>query len=135
VIAELLKTDVTDDILCDIGMPVLHRGVRYNCRIFILNRKILLIRPKLFLADDGNYREGRWFTPWPNRFKTEHYHLPRSIRTITGQDLVPFGEGCIALKDTVVSAETCEELFTANSPHIDHYLNGIDIIGNGVRTR
>ena len=27
-------------------MPVLHRDVRYNCRVFLLNRKILLIRPE-----------------------------------------------------------------------------------------
>ena len=26
--------------------------------------KIYLIRPKLFLAMGGNYREARWFTPW-----------------------------------------------------------------------
>lgn len=22
------------------------------------------IRPKIYLANDGNYREMRWFTPW-----------------------------------------------------------------------
>ena len=27
-------------------------------------RKILLIRPKMALANEGNYRELRWFTPW-----------------------------------------------------------------------
>ena len=27
-------------------------------------RKILMMRPKLFLANDGNYRENRWFVPW-----------------------------------------------------------------------
>lgn len=32
------------------------RGVRYNCRVFLLNRKIIYIRPKLSMADDGNYR-------------------------------------------------------------------------------
>ena len=32
------------------------RGVRYNCRVFLLNRKIVYIRPKLSMADDGNYR-------------------------------------------------------------------------------
>jgi NAD+ synthase (glutamine-hydrolysing) len=48
-----------EGILCDIGMPVLHHGVRYNCRVFCLDRKILMMRPKLFMADDGNYREGR----------------------------------------------------------------------------
>lgn len=57
-LAALLATDLTDGILCDIGMPVLHHGVRYNCRVFCLDRKILMIRPKLFMADDGNYREG-----------------------------------------------------------------------------
>ena len=64
-LAMLLRTDVTDGILCDIGMPVMHRGVRYNCRVFIYDRKLLLIRPKMFLANEGNYRETRWFTAWP----------------------------------------------------------------------
>ena len=56
VVAELLRGDLTEGIVCDIGLPVIHRGVRYNCRLFALNRRILLIRPKLALADDGNYR-------------------------------------------------------------------------------
>ena len=107
----------TDGIVVDVGMPVIHRGVRYNCRhsaaatavpiaaaapllrcprpayrglqgvragwrgpmlwlccvrssvpdyvsacrpalrrVFLLNRRVLLIRPKLHLANDGNYR-------------------------------------------------------------------------------
>ena len=45
-------------------MPVLHGSARYNCRVFVLNGKILLIRPKMALADDGNYREPRWFARW-----------------------------------------------------------------------
>ena len=43
-------------IVVDVGLPVIHRGVRYNCRVFLLNQRILLVRPKLCLADDGNYR-------------------------------------------------------------------------------
>ena len=31
--------------------------MRFNCRVFLLNRKILFIRPKLSMADDGNYRQ------------------------------------------------------------------------------
>lgn len=34
----------------------LFAGVRYNCRIFLLNKKVVHIRPKTALADDGNYR-------------------------------------------------------------------------------
>lgn len=28
------------------------------------HRKILLIRPKMLMANHGNYREVRWFSPW-----------------------------------------------------------------------
>ena len=44
--------------------PLVHKGVRYNCRVVFRNKKILLIRPKMNMAMDGNYRESRWFTPW-----------------------------------------------------------------------
>jgi predicted amidohydrolase len=44
--------------------PVMHRGVRYNCRVIFYNSQILLVRPKMAPAQDGNYREMRWFTPW-----------------------------------------------------------------------
>ena len=64
VLALLLKSPVTKDIICDVGMPIMHRNVRYNCRVIFLNGKILLIRPKMMLACDANYREGRWFTRW-----------------------------------------------------------------------
>lgn len=130
-LGKLLDSDLTDDILCDFGMPVIHRNVRYNCRIFVLNRKILLIRPKLILADDGNYREPRWFSAWKDRYMTESHYLPRFIRKITGQSTVPIGEACIALRDTIVGAESCEELYAPDSPHIQLALSGVEIIGNG----
>ena len=28
----------------DVGLPVTHAGVRYNCRAFLLRRKVLLLR-------------------------------------------------------------------------------------------
>lgn len=127
-LAILLSDRSTDGIVCDIGMPVLHRGVRYNCRVFCLNGKILLIRPKLFLADDGNYRESRWFTAWPTNAAgsasvtsasaggaagaasgssgsasgvpgLQDHELPGRIRTITGQRTVPFGVSVLAFLD------------------------------------
>jgi NAD+ synthase (glutamine-hydrolysing) len=86
-------------------MPVLHAGVRYNCRIFLLNRRVLFIRPKMALAIDGNYREERWFTSWQHRSRTEPHILPPLIRALTGQESVPFGDACIALQDTVLAPE------------------------------
>ena len=64
VLACILKSPVAQDIVCDIGMPIQHKNVRYNCKVIFYNRKILLIRPKMAMANDGNYREMRWFSPW-----------------------------------------------------------------------
>lgn len=64
VLAELLKSPTCKDMLIDVGMPVQHRNVSYNCRVAFLNKKILLIRPKMMLCEDGNYRESRWFSGW-----------------------------------------------------------------------
>lgn len=125
------KCDATDGILCDIGMPVQHLGVRYNCRVFCLNRKILAIRPKLHLADDGNYRETRWFTTWKRRNETEDHVLGQALAEATGQDRVPFGQAAVSALDALVAAETCEELWTPDSPHIGQALAGVEIIGNG----
>lgn len=125
------QSDATDGILCDIGMPVQHLGVRYNCRVFCLDRKILAIRPKLNLADDGNYRETRWFTTWKRRNEVEDHILCRGLAEVTGQDKVPFGQVAVSASDALIAAETCEELWTPDSPHIGQALAGVEIIGNG----
>ena len=65
VLACLLENPICRDILIDVGMPVMHKNVRYNCRIIFFNKRILLIRPKMVLATNLNYRERRFFTPWP----------------------------------------------------------------------
>ena len=40
------------NMICDVGMPVVHKSVRYNCRVIFLYKKILLIRPKMACAND-----------------------------------------------------------------------------------
>ncbi|OQU94823.1 hypothetical protein CLAIMM_01116 [Cladophialophora immunda] len=121
--------DVTDCIL-DIGMPVRHNSVRYNCRVIVLNKKILLIRPKMSMCEEGNYFESRWFTPWTRQREVEDYPLEDAISSVTGQRTAPFGDGVLQTIDTLVGAETCEELFTPDAPHIHMGLNGVEIFVN-----
>ncbi|KAI1232782.1 hypothetical protein IHE44_0006623 [Lamprotornis superbus] len=130
VLEKLLESPATQDIICDVGMPILHRNVRYNCRVIFLNKKILLIRPKISLANAGNYRELRWFTPWSKARHVEEYFLPRIIQEVTGQETVPFGDAVLATKDTCLGAEICEELWAPNSPHIEMGLDGVEIFTN-----
>lgn len=130
-IAALLRDGYSEDIVVDLGTPVTHRGVRYNCRVFLLNNKVLLIRPKLDLANDGNYREPRYFSTWTRRKTVETFQLPREIRELTGQTTCPIGDAYLQFNDATLSSETCEELFTPAAPHIDLALAGVSIITNG----
>lgn len=137
-LAAILESGVTCGILCDIGMPVLHNNVRYNCRVFCLDNKILLIRPKVFMADDGNYRERRFFTSWKDNGALENHTLSDALRKANSrsddkeqQAYVPFGVATIATMETVIASEICEELWTADSPHIALALAGVEIICNG----
>jgi NAD+ synthase (glutamine-hydrolysing) len=41
-------------ILLSIGMPIMHRNNRFNCQAILMDGKILMLRAKLWLANDGN---------------------------------------------------------------------------------
>ncbi|XP_077999861.1 glutamine-dependent NAD(+) synthetase-like [Glandiceps talaboti] len=131
VLATLLKSPITQDIICEVGMPVMHKNVLYNCKVVFLNKEILLIRPKIDLCNSGNYREMRWFKGWAKIRTVEDYYLPRMISEITGQRTVPIGDGVISTLDTCIGMEICEELWTARSPHVDMSLDGVEIFTNG----
>ncbi|XP_076065645.1 glutamine-dependent NAD(+) synthetase-like [Oratosquilla oratoria] len=131
VVAKLLQHPSCVDIIVDVGMPVMHKNVTYNCRLVFLNRKILLIRPKLILCDDGNYRETRWFSAWRKIRQTEEHFLPRMISKITGQPTVPFGDAVISTLETCIGYEICEELWNPLSSHIPMGLDGVEITVNG----
>ncbi|KAK3124944.1 hypothetical protein QOZ80_7BG0597310 [Eleusine coracana subsp. coracana] len=129
-LTDILSGDYTDNILCSIGMPVIFNSVRYNCQVFCLNRKIIMIRPKMSLANDGNYREFRWFSAWTFKDEIVYFHLPVEVSEAISQEKVPFGYGYIQFLDVSMAAETCEELFTPNAPRIDLALNGVEVFMN-----
>jgi len=130
-LAILLSHEKCQDIIIDVGMPVMHKNVTYNCRVCFLNKKILLIRPKMILCDEGNYRETRWFTAWTRQCDTEEFYLPRIIQNICDQSTTVFGDAVISTVDTCLGFEICEELWNPKSPHIDMGLDGVEIFVNG----
>lgn len=133
-IAEIIQSGDSDDIFLDIGAPVMHRDVAYNCRILILNREILLIRPKCDLANDGNYRETRWFTAWHPQRPIENFHLPAIVQNICKNEpaTCPIGQAYVQLEDGFsIGCESCEEFMTPRAAHVDLFLAGVHIIGNG----
>ncbi|KAJ5759235.1 hypothetical protein N7520_006391 [Penicillium odoratum] len=126
----ILTDESLHGIIIDVGLPLLHRNCRYNARAILLDGKILCLRPKLYLANDGNFREMRFFTPWNRPRHVEQYYLPPLIQKHQGTRHVPIGDVVLSTIDTCLAAETCEELFTPNSPHINMGLNGVEIFTN-----
>lgn len=61
------------------------------------------------MADDGNYRESRWFSCWGKKRVTEDHFLPRMISNCTEQTTVPFGDGVIATRDTCIGMRDLRE--------------------------
>lgn len=127
---DILTSPDAQDILIDVGLPIIHKNIRYNCRVIAYNKEILLIRPKLWLANEGNYREMRYFTPWRHLNTAHDFFLPKIIRDVTGQTVVPFGDIALRSNFTFFGFETCEELFTPESPHIQMALGGVEIFTN-----
>eukprot|EP01063_Lacrimia_lanifica_P034658 TRINITY_DN6442_c0_g1_i1.p1 TRINITY_DN6442_c0_g1~~TRINITY_DN6442_c0_g1_i1.p1 ORF type:complete len:815 (+),score=314.39 TRINITY_DN6442_c0_g1_i1:72-2447(+) len=132
-VVALMQGDLTDGILCDVGLPIIHNDVAYNCRLYICNRKLLAVRPKMFLANDGNYRETRWFSGWSEHRDPEAYYLPQAVLDAFPDHAptIPIGIVVIKTKDATIGCETCEELFTPDAPHITMGLDGVDIFTNG----
>jgi NAD+ synthase (glutamine-hydrolysing) len=133
VLAAPLKSGYTSRMLCDFGMPVEMGGVRYNCRVLCIDNWIVGIRPKMALADDGNYREGRWFTRWEGG--VVDFHLPDAFLALfpvnTKPTKVPFGFLAVRSLDGVtIGCETCEEMWTPKSTAASQALQGVDVIGN-----
>ena len=110
VFVDIIQSPISQDILLDIGMPIMHRNVRYNCRVFVYNKNILLISPKKYLAMDGIYREMRWFVPWSKHGEIEDFYLPSIASKVAGQVSVPIGDAILVTRDTSIAAETCEEV-------------------------
>lgn len=133
ILAQIIVEGLTDDMLCDFGILATHRGARFNCRVFVLNGNVLLIRPKSILAGEGNYREGRYFAAWPAHRPEEEFVLPKCVLDVSsnGKKTVPIGLLALRLNDATLAAETCEELFAPRAPHRNLALAGVDLITNG----
>ncbi|OQO07665.1 hypothetical protein B0A48_07362 [Cryoendolithus antarcticus] len=130
IVAEIMANPDCQDIIIDLGLPVQHRGRSFNARVIALNGEVLAVRPKLDLCNDGNYREMRYFTPWL-RGKVQDYNLPPVIQQLERKQMrCRIGDVVFETRDASFASETCEELWTPKSPHLDYSLEGVEIILN-----
>ena len=127
----ILRDQRCFEIIIDVGLPVQHRNVTFNCRAVCLNGRLLAIRPKMWLANDLNYREMRYFSPWVRPCEYDDYQLPASTSKLMGGiKFIPFGDVILSTPETCIGFEMCEELWVPDAPHNAMSLDAVEIVTN-----
>jgi len=126
-----LLLNMPNDVLVDVGLPVTYRGARYNCRAYLHNGKMIGVRPKCYLAMEGNYREARYFTAWDRNSDIGTLRIDLQTENCTKEAVdIPFGLMILNCNDVTIASEICEEMWTPRPLHVDYYLQGVDIVSN-----
>ena len=107
-----------------VGLPFTYAGKLYNVAAVFCGGKLLGLVPKKFLPNYGEFYERRQFTPGFETCVTVE---------ILGQR-VPFGMNqlfvCKNMKNFVIAAEICEDLWTPNPPVTAHAMHGATVLVN-----
>ena len=111
------------DILSVVGLPVSKNGKLYNCAAFVKDGKILGFVPKSNIPNYSEFYEVRHFNV-----------ISENTEVMFGGRLIPMGAKMIFSAENMegfaVSAEICEDLWTAAPPSCEHTKNGAVIIVN-----
>jgi len=112
------------DALVFVGVPLVVEGELYNVAAALNKGKILGLTTKTFLPNYGEFYEMRQFCPGPDR--------AREIRF--DNEILPFGSRLLftasSMEALTVSAEICEDVWSAVPPSIEAAREGAVIIAN-----
>jgi NAD+ synthase (glutamine-hydrolysing) len=108
-----------------VGLPVALEGQLYNCAALIAQGRLVGVVPKTYLPNYREFYEARQFTPGDAARATEV--------ELAGQR-APFGTGLLfrhaELRDFVLHAEICEDLWVPAPPSSFAVLAGATVIAN-----
>ena len=112
------------DALVFVGMPWEKEQKLYNVAAVLCDGKLLGLVPKRHLPNYAEFYEARHFEPGNGQVDWVDYEGTR----------VPFGTKqlfcCKEMKELVVAAEICEDLWVANPPSNSHAQAGATVIVN-----
>lgn len=111
-------------MLTFVGLPYEYMGKLYNVAAAVIDGKVIGMVPKKYLPDYGEFYEARQFTPG----------FEKCVDVEFDGYLVPFGMNilfnCNNMKNVIVAAEICEDLWTPQPPSIRHALSGATVVIN-----
>ncbi len=125
-LCELVEYSVGSDMVCMVGMPFMRYQRLYNVCVVYQNGKILGIIPKTNIPNYSGLYERRHFTEG---------RADVTYTEVRGYDYeVPFGSKiifrCGNMKDLMIAAEICEDVWMPAPPSGMHAMNGATVIVN-----
>ena len=112
------------DALVFVGLPFVHVGKLYNVAAAVHGGEVLGLTTKTFLPNYDEFSEMRYFQPGPTTADLVEFDGKK----------VPFGPQilfeCREIKDLVVAAEICEDVWAPVTPSVQAAIQGATIIAN-----
>ena len=112
------------DAIVFVGLPVRYKGKLYNAAAALCGGEILGIVPKTYLPNYNEFYEARYFAKG----------MDETVYLDIGGETVPMGRkllfACDTMKELVIGAEICEDLWAPNPPSVCHALAGATLIVN-----
>ncbi|MBQ4145095.1 MAG: NAD(+) synthase [Clostridia bacterium] len=122
-VCQLAKATEKMELIAIVGLPLAMGDKLYNAAAFLHKGEIIGFATKANLPNYNEFCEQRYFSTLKKNTQIE----------INGKS-VPVGPKLLfcskKLKNFRISAEICEDMWSPNSPGIDHALNGATVLAN-----
>lgn len=114
-------TEKTDAVVF-VGLPFEYKGKLYNVAAAVSAGEILGLVPKTYLPNYNEFYEARHFTKG----------MEETVYVDIEDEQVPMGSKmlfvCDKMRELVIGAEICEDLWAAGPPSIAHALAGAPVM-------
>lgn len=121
---EIMTFTEGQDAIVFVGLPFAYNGKLYNAVAAVKGGRLLGIVPKTYLPAYGEFYETRYFARGMEEVLTV---------SCLGQETL-FGTkllfACEGMRELVIGAEICEDLWTPEPPGIRHARNGATVLVN-----
>lgn len=120
----IIESSKGKDALVFVGLPFSHAGKLYNVAAAVNDGELLGLTTKTFLPNYDEYYEMRYFQPGPTT--TEQIEFDGKKVAFGPQILFE----CREMKELVVAAEVCEDVWAPVSPSVPAAIQGATILAN-----
>ncbi len=118
------RSNFYDNILIAVGAPIRIDGRLYNCAVFIQSGSIIAITPKVFLPNQREFYEKRYFSSGRELLRG----IPRHVK-LCNQNCIPI-TNLIKFEKFTIGCELCEDLWVPIPPSGYLALSGATVIVN-----